>query len=382
MKTLIFHPDAAARQTIRHQIERLDHVVMHENASVQQILLHVSKHQPHVIIIAEFDPVLRIQIETLFDQLALRSPIIWLPLASSGFELEALIQVELTQLASTPPTTRLVRYCDDFRQVIRDIAYVAYEDGGKQNLPPASENESEELLREKDIFAQQVERATRNHAAARHYLRQVMVTDRGGGGLQREVVYRAVHSSHKIFWERDHIYRWVGVLAHYLPGVELAYLPPPAPPSPKLDFLAHSSSAECRYTATALQLHGFKPSWMPALQLVLERKFIGQNEEALLEETLILSGWSALLREIAQAQVRVMTCALDPSLPWYTDGLPHRALHRSSQTYCDFWNLRRLRENPHLLRPVADAVVVGGMKLPTTQSLLPHFRHFLQDSAI
>ena len=121
---------------------------------------------------------------------------------------------------------------------------------------------------------------------------------------------------------------------------------------------------------------------MPSLHSVLERKFTGQNEEALLEETLILSGWSALLREIALAQVRVMTCALDPSSPWYTDGLPHRALHRSSQTYCDFWNLRRLRENPHLLRPVADAVVVGRMKLPATQSLLPHFRHFLQDSAM
>ena len=230
LKTLIFHPDTAARKAIRRQIEYLDHVVMHEGASVQQILLHVSKHQPHVIIIAEFDPVLRIQIETLFDQLALRSPIIWLPLASSGFELEALIQRELSKISSAPLTPPLVRYCDDFRQVIRDIGYVAYEDGGKQNLPPASENESEELAREKGIFAQQVERATRNHAAARHYLRQVMVTDRGGGGLQRELVYRAVHSSHKIFWERDHIYRWVGVLAHYLPGVGIPAATRPAIP--------------------------------------------------------------------------------------------------------------------------------------------------------
>jgi hypothetical protein len=378
MKTLIFHPDATARETIRHQIEQLDHVVMHEDASLQQLLLHVAKHQPHVVIVAELDPVLRIQIETEFDQFALRVPIIWLPLTLSGSDLEALIQGELTQIASAPCSPLLVRYCDESRQVIRDIAYVAYEDGRKQNLPPASENESKELAREINIFAQQVGRATRNHVAARQYLRQVIVTDKGGGGLQRELVYRALHSSHKIFWQRDHIYRWVGVLSHYLPDVELAYLPPPAPPSPKLDFLAYCSGAECRYVAAALHLHGFKPSWMPALQSVLERKFTGQSEEALLQETLILSGLSALLEEIAKAQIRVINCALDPSLPWYTDGLLSRELHRSSQIFCDFWNLRRLRENPQYLRAVADAVVAGEIKSTVTQPVVQHFRHFLQ----
>jgi hypothetical protein len=375
MKILLFHPDVAVRQTIRHQIECLDHVVMHEDDSVQNIMLHVAKHQPHVIVVAEFDPVLRIQIETVFDQFALRIPLIWLPVALIGFELEVLIQGEISKIASVPLTPALVPYSDGTRQIIRDIAYLELEDGRKQNFPPASDNESEELTGEIGIFARQVECATRNHAAARHYLRQVLLTDKG---LRTEIAYRAVHSSHKIFWERDHIYRWVGVLAHYLPGVEPAYLPPPVPPSTRLDFLGHSSNASCRYASAALQLHGFKPSWMPALQSVLERKFTGQNEQELLQETLILSGWSALMREIAQAHVRVMSCALDPTSPWYMDGLPPRALHRATQIFCDFFNLRRLRENPQQLRLVADAVIAGKIKLMAPISVVPPFRHFVQ----
>src|SRR5882762_184808 len=95
------------------------------------------------------------------------------------------------------------------------------------------------------------------------------------------------------------------------PGVEPAYLPPPATPSSKVDYLFYTPPPESCYAATAVLIHGLKPSWMPFLRDVLDFKFTGQSEEKLLQETLVLSGWSALLRDIALAQESVMRTALD-----------------------------------------------------------------------
>lgn len=301
-------------------------------------------------------------------------PILWYPPGFIGAASEGWFTSEISRLLEGSGSHALRRYAEDSRNVLRDVGYESFEDGTKRNLPELSEDSSQDLAQEMTSFGQQVECALPHHAAARQYLRQCLLTDKG---LRVEATYRAVHSSHKIFWLREHIFRLVGVLAHYLPGVEPAYLPPPAPPSPKLDFLHYSSTPENCYAATALLMHGFKPTWMPSLRSVLNVKFAGQDEAALLAETLTLAGWSFLLREIAVAQVRVMECALVSDQSWYTQGLPPRALHRATQTFCDFWHLRHLRTNPQYLRLVSDWVVVDGVRSPGTLSVVPPFRHYI-----
>jgi hypothetical protein len=375
MKTIICHPNAAIRTDLRQQLTKLDHVVVHEDPNVDRIITTVAKHRPHFVVAAEGESFLRCQVESVFCDLALHVPILWLPDSEEPAR-EKWLADEISRLVAGIGPRPLTRYADDSRQVIRDLDYAQFENGAKQNLPDSSENPKHELAREMAVFARQAERATEHHAAARHYLRQALLTH--NGGLRREATYRAVHGSHKgLGFLREEVFRWAGVLSFYVPGVQPVYLPPAAPPSPKLEFLHHSSPPENYYAATALLLHGFRPSWMQALQSVLSMKFIGQDDAKLLTETLALAGWSALLRDIAMAQVRVMGCALDPSIPWYKDGLPPRRLHRATGIYCDFWHLRNLRENPQRLRPVADGVLQG-VKTPGTLPVVPPFRHFVQ----
>lgn len=375
MKAIILHPDAAIRETIRHQLESLNHVVVHEDGTLRQLLLAVTKHRPHIVVAEEPELALRDKINATFVDLALHVPILWYLPGFIGTAREEWFANEVSRLLQGSKPPALTRYTADTRNVIRDVGYEPFEDGTKQNLPTLSEDPAQGLAREMTVFGHQVECALQHHVAARSYLRQCLLTEKG---LRREVAYRAVHSSHKIYWLREHIFRWCGVLDHYLPGVEPVYLPPPASPSPKLDFLHYTSPPENYYAATALLMHGFKPSWIPALRSVLDRKFTGQDEAALLDEALFLAGWSSLLRDIAVSQVRVMECALQPDQPWYTKGLPTRALHRATQTFCDFWNLRQLRTNPQYLRMVADWVVVDGVKSPSTLPVVPPFRHYIE----
>jgi len=375
LKTIILHPDATARETIRRQLHRLDHVVVHEENSLDNIVSAVAKHRPHFVVAAEPEPFLRDCIELTFQEFALRVPICWHPTGAAGSGREDGLEAAISHRLNAGDVPTLTRYTDDHRQVTRDDGYKPFDGATKQNLPDDSDDPAKDLAREMEVFGRQVECALHHHAAARYYLRQALMTDRG---LRVETAYRAVHSSHKIYWLREHVMRWVGVLAHYLSGVDPSYLPPPSPPSPKLDFLYYTPPPESYYAATAVLMHGFKPSWMSMLRSVLGMKFTGQDETSLLQETLNLTGWSGLLREIAVAQVRTMDCALRSDQPWYTQGLPPRRLHRATQTFCDFWHLRQLRTSPQNLRLIADWVVVDGVRSPGTLPVVPPFRHYVE----
>ena len=370
MKILLIHPDRAIRNIIRQQFEEAGHVVIHETDDFVNLVLRVAKYRPHAFLALPPSAEILEGSVAAMAMLGLKVKAYSLPPAVSLAALTPHLELILSALMKPELPASLVPYVYESRTILIDDAYPV---SGKQNLPGENESTEEHLAKELGILGQQVERATSHHAAASRYLSQVLVIDRG---LRTEIAYRAVHSSFKIFWLREHICRWLGVLAHYLPGVELAYLLPPTPPSPQLDFLHFSAPPESWYTLTAVLNHGIKPSWTQPLHDVIEKRYSGQDEEALLQEALILSGWSALLREIALAQVRVMDCALDPDVPWYKDKLPPRRLHRATGIYCDFWHLRHLRENPQHLRPVADGVL-RGVKTPGTLPVVPPFRHFV-----
>lgn len=373
MKLIILHPDKVTREILCSHVRSLDHAVVHASASSFQIMHDVAKHRPHLVLADEPELRLRAPIQETLEKMGLHVHILWIP-ALSGDDLKKWASEQLYALRHATAPRPLSPYTADQRLVIRDDAYGVFEDGLKRNFPEVEPENDAAFAHELATYARHVEGATAHHAAAQHHLHQVIVTDQG---LRVEATYRAIHSSHKIFWLREHIFRWIGVLAHYLPGVELEYLPPPAPPSPKLDYLHYSSPPESCYAAAALLIHGFKPSWMLSLRSILEQKFIGQDEETLLQETLTLAGWSFLLREIAIAQVRVMHHALKLDPSFYTEKLPARALHRATGIYCDFWNLRYLRTNPHLLIQVAKGVVKDRIRVPDTVPVVPHFHQFL-----
>jgi hypothetical protein len=375
MKILLIHSHSGSREILKKHLENSGHVVVHETPSLSDLFVHLVKHRPHAFFVLQPPAKLLEIVESAIADSGLKVKPLWIPSDVGPAALVSYLDPILPSLAIPEPPGPLVRYVSDNRMILLDNEYELLACARKQNTPDANEIPAEHLPAELAIFARQVERALEFHAPARRYLRQVLLIDRG---LRVEVAYRAVHSSFKIYWLREHACRWLGVLAHYLPGVNPVYLPPPTPPSLKIDWLPFSSSPENHYAINAILIHGMKPSWMQSLREVLEKKFTGQNEEALLHEALILSGWSALLREIAVAQVRVMDCALRPKMPWYTDGLPNRVLHRATGIFCDFWNLRHLRKKPQYLRPVADGVVVDGIKTPGTLPVVPPFRHFVQ----
>jgi len=370
---MLIHPLAPFGSIIKDHLKTLGHVQVGVATDLSTLIENLAKHRPHIVFVKRSTDEEQRKIEDALKRYQLAVPVCWLPAKlAEGKSITAGIDSFLLSIA---PSKKITAYAPRSRTIVLDEPYAAFAGSSKQNSPDTKEDPKEHLPLEISLFARQVERAVEHHAAARQYLRQVLVTDKG---LRTEITYRAVHSSHKIFWLREHIFRWVGVLAHYLPGVEPDYLPPPAPPSPVLDFLFAAPPPESLYAATALLIHGFKPSWMASLRSILDKKFAGQSEDALLQETLFLSGWSILLREIAISHVRVMECALHPDEPWYLDGEPSRTLHRATGIWCDFWHLRHLRTHPHYLRAVANGVVIDGIKTPESLPVVPSFSHYVE----
>jgi hypothetical protein len=157
-----------------------------------------------------------------------------------------------------------------------------------------------------------------------------------------------------VMWARDFALKYTSVLGFYLFGVEIEYLPPPAPPSPLLDFLSYEVGPGGLYVAAALVQHGFRKSLVSGFCAMVNKKYTGQSAEDLTNDAILLLGWCSLLRETARAQVHLMDQILDPGSRWWvTDQSPARKTHRAEGIFAEFWGLQSLRQNPSRFRDLA-----------------------------
>jgi hypothetical protein len=98
MNALIFHPNTTARETIRHRLERLGHVVIHDDSSLYQTLIGMVEYRVNLVFLAELEPAMRTRVETIFGQWSLPTTIIWVPTDLRGTALEAHLERELSRL--------------------------------------------------------------------------------------------------------------------------------------------------------------------------------------------------------------------------------------------------------------------------------------------
>ena len=111
---------------------------------------------------------------------------------------------------------------------------------------------------------------------------------------------------------------------------------------------------------------------------ILSKRYSGQSIEALQAEAIYLSGWCAFLREVAIAQVQLMTQILDSESPWYSGQRPKRGIHRAQGIYVDFWGLPTLRRNPAKMRDLAYLSVMDWLSPSSTSSVVAPYRSFLE----
>ena len=298
------------------------------------LLEEIARTSPHVVVIAldSIDPDTAFTLRFVEEQFpSLR--VVRL-LGESGHKIPAAWQDLLrTAFSSSPPLPAPQPYASSERLVFHDPRFNDFVRFDKLSAGSPS------LTRQTTRLRQLLETGRRHHALAKNYLAAIQASL---PGLEPEICYRMVHKSYKgLSWARELIAKYVSVLAHYVPGVEVRYLPLPAPLHPSIDYVPFELGADGQYAVGAVIGLEINPAVTELLAVLSHAAFTGQEPVTLLSAQTHLMGMTALMEQIAIAHVSLMDRWLDPH---WTDGEQEhtRKAHRERDIFRDFWDLESL----------------------------------------
>jgi hypothetical protein len=191
------------------------------------------------------------------------------------------------------------------------------------------------------------------HNCARRYLEAAKLNeDRCEGDWASAI---ATGSSKAYLW-RTQLFRYVGTLAHYVPGVEIDCLPLPHMPARKLDYLYKALSSEALYGMNAVRSFGINAACGKALW------DLGQLQTTegpqLSEHVMRLLGWTRFLRSVASAHVDIVNSCLTNNLG--NDASFGKGCSRNQQRlFGEWWNLKTLITSPTNVRRVVNEFHAG-----------------------
>ena len=347
-----------------HIIETVD--------DIDQLIHEIARTTPHLLVIYTPDPA---KPGSLFFSTLVQSYFPGLPVCLVHGDLaQNLWQSGLHEVLAKPITPQTPRpYCDDTRIVLHDESLHAFWKG-KLNRPKQEEGWQKVCSQQEARFVMQLQTGRKNHEAAKKYYQCLLAQQTG---LDQELAYRLVHGSYKaLSWARDLAVKWLALLAHYIPDVELQHLPRAGTPGPEIDFVHHDTPMEGVYAASLMILAKVKPTMIECIQQLVTTRFDGQDDNALLSASLQLYGLAKFLQQVGTAQIELMDAWLDPAIVDRADdaNIP-RGEHRNAGIYRDFHDLGFIINSPEPL-----ASVLKGFHAGTThveqERYLPSFAEF------
>jgi hypothetical protein len=165
-----------------------------------------------------------------------------------------------------------------------------------------------DLPAQQDRFLALLEAATREHLQAKAYLQAALATQRS---FHRDWSLAVVRRNPLAFHWRTQLFRYIGALSHYVPGIESQCLPLPYPAARGMDLLPPALPDAGRYAHGAAQWFGLPTGVARVLAKAAESKV---NMENLAPVVGFLSGWTNFVREAAVAHCKVMDACLREDL--------------------------------------------------------------------
>ncbi len=237
----------------------------------------------------------------------------------------------------------------DQRLLLFDSAYNGLLEGRKLNT---AKPEHSVLLSEQDKLLTLLEQALAHQQEASFYRNEIR---QWAPDETREIAYRMMHGSFKaLAYAQEQVGRWLGVLAHYIPGVDLCYLPSPGDAIHGVRWVFHGSSPESRYAFESTKELGFIECLCEPIRALLSQTFAHGEDALMAHASLALMGSSALLQDVAEAHLSAIDRYLAGDMEKLLQDVQERSVRREHQIFCEFWNLPLLREYPQLLAKTID----------------------------
>jgi hypothetical protein len=343
MKIILFcSPFAEA--PLKQAIKAAGHTVVGSAVIPEDLVYAIARHAPHAMV-AEIAHLIS-KPQALATTLHAYPH---LPTFSAYLEKEGW-EAGLREFLNRPRPPEAPRpYATSARTIFHDASLRDISTGKLRRPDFTDPNWRSGSIRQEVRFVLQLQAAQANHAAASHYYRCLIAQQRG---LDLELGYRLVHGSFKaLSWSRELAGRWLALLCHYVPGVELERLPAPMTPGPAVDFVHHAAPEEVLYAAALAIRFGVLASIATEIKFLVGIKFEQQPEAELFQISIRLYGLAKLLQKVGEAQVRLMSWWLNPE---WEDDEDDRRYRRCAATYRDFWNLPFVIRSP---QPLLDVLV-------------------------
>ena len=360
MKVLLFCPDSSTAASIAQAIEAAGHVITDIVLCLAMLEVAIIRDIPQLLFAVDIPNNATWDFESSFPDLMVCA-------TASKADWRAALQDRLA-VPCRPYTPR--RYADGTRRIFHDESLRAYSKG-KLHRPHNDPGWEKECQRQEAAFLLQLHSGSRNHGAAQRYLACLMEQE---PDLEQEICYRTCHTSYKgLCWARDLAARYCAVLAHYIFGVELDYLPSPHAASPSSDYVHQQPSLWSIYAVVVVAAGHPRTTSSQEVSKLLHTCFSGQTDEQLVQISTELFGLASLLRIVAVQQVRLMDWWLDPVQVRFADTLP-RSTHRAAGIFREFWGMDYIIHSPAPLNSLLQGYHAGTTHLVEYPIIAPSFR--------
>lgn len=243
------------------------------------------------------------------------------------------------------------------RQIHYAPEFAQFSTGAKLNRPSNWPGWEEELTLEMQKLQSLLQGAQCNHKRALHY--HHLVSETSGEELQ-EACYRMLHGSFKgWFYTREELTRWLSVVAHYMPGIEVSHLPAPGDVGAAHRYIHYYPTYEAHYALASATLYAHE-ALHECMKEVLDCRWTGKvTSRNLLWLSNCVRGWCDYAHEIADAHIRLFDWWLTTEVS--LDDIVHatRTKRRDMQIFCEYWELPHLRETPQALAATIQLVHEG-----------------------
>jgi len=348
-------------------VEECGHAVMAIATTREKLFILVARHAPHYIVARA--PDLTAEVAALMQQFYPDTRVITTDTEQGNWQ-EHLTDILNSSLVPIPPRP----YADGKRVVLHDFSLQKLSSGKKLKRPERTDGWEKVCVKQEARFIRQLQGGRINHQAAKLYLAHLLAQQ---PGLEEELYYRISHGSYKgLSWARDLAVRWLSLLAHYVPEVELEYLPSPTTPGPAVDYVHHLLSPEALYAVMVMLSAGMSPAIDSNLRALVVEGFDGQDDTALARISLSLFGLAKYLEGVARAQVALMDTWLDP-VAFADSPSTHRTYERRAGTFRDFHDLSFIVHAPHPLIDILHGFHQGSTYVINPNSF-PSFRDVLR----
>ena len=343
-KVLLFTSDFEAGKILLKFLKKGDHVVIDTVDELELLIEAIARTTPHLVVAhLPADSILGAGILELVGRYFPSLPVCLFSgnLQKNPHQWQKVLAETLCR--DIPP--EVIRpYGFESRYVLHDESLQAFWKGKLKR--PKNEDGWEKICSDQEArFVLQLQTARRNHTAARHYYHCLLAQQEG---LDQELSYRLSHGSYKaLSWSRELVCKWLALLAHYVPDVELQHLPLAGTPGPAIDYVHHDAPVECMYAASLMLLSKTNPSVAETIKELVVIRFNQEDDAVLLSTSLKLYGMAKFLEQVGRAQIELMEAWMDRNIIRQPDDarMP-RSTERNSGIYRDFYGFSFIVHTP------------------------------------